>query len=139
MRLSKNFTLAELTATSTGLPNDPGMIERANLKLLATFILQPIRDRFGRVKVNSGFRSDAVNRAVGGNPAGQHPEGGAADIVLEEADIKEVFDWIVKESNLQFGQCILEKGAWIHISLPREGKPNQQAMIFDGKEYKVYV
>lgn len=140
MQLSKSFTLAELTVTKTGLPNVPGAEEVERLRWLAEEILQPIRDRFGPIRINSGFRTPAVNLAAGSKtPSSQHIKGEAADIVPLEARLTEVFDWIVKESGLFFGQCILEKGTWIHISLPREGKPNQRAMIFDGKDYKLYA
>lgn len=140
MQLSKSFTLEELTKTGTGLPNVPGAEEIAKLQWLAEELLQPIRDRFGPIKISSGFRSPEVNLAVGSKtPYSQHIKGEAADIIPIDARLTEVFDWIVKESGLMFGQCILEKGVWIHISLPREGKPNQQALIFDGKEYKTYA
>ena len=134
--------LKELCRTSTGLPNEPGMIERANLKTLAMSLLQPIRDRAGELQISSGFRCEAVNKAVGGTANSQHVDGAAADIVPVEADIDEVMEWIVKESGLQFGQCIIEnvKGRrWIHISLPRFSRPNQVAMRYDGKEYKAYA
>lgn len=142
MKLTENFSLNELTRTDTGLPNEPGMIERANLKALCIFLLQPIRDRAGALQVSSGFRSEAVNKVVGGKSTSQHVDGAAADIVPVEADIDEVMEWIVRESGLKFGQCIIEnvKGKrWIHISLPRSSRPNQQAMTYDGKEYKAYA
>lgn len=142
MQLSKNFTLAELTATSTGLPNTPGAAEIEKLQWLAEDLLQPIRDRFGAIDISSGFRSPAVNRAVGSkNPYSQHIKGEAVDFI-PKASLTEVFDWIVKESGLQFGQCIMERvgrKAWIHISLHRAGKPNQQALTYNGKEYKIYA
>ena len=140
--LSKNFTLRELTHTDTGLPNDPDMIEAAYLSLLARTLLQPIRNRWGRIKITSGFRCQAVNKKVGGNPESQHPKGEAADILPVEADINDVMKWIVKESGLNFGQCIIEtvnSRKWIHISLLRGDKPNQVAMSYDGEKYKIYV
>lgn len=140
MQLSKSFTLKELTATKTGLPNLPGHEEIEKLQWLAEAILQPIRDRFGPIKITSGFRTPEVNLAAGSKtPYSQHIKGEAADLIPQEALLTTVFDWIVKESGLAFGQCIIEKGIWIHISLPREGKPNQQAMISDGKEYRTYA
>lgn len=140
MQLSKNFTLEELIATRTGRPNNPGPGEIAKLQWLAEELLQPIRDRFGAIKIDSGFRTPEVNAAVGSKtPYSQHIKGEAADIIPQEALLTTVFDWIVTESGLMFGQCIIEKGEWIHISLPREGKPNQQALVFDGEEYKAYA
>lgn len=81
MQLTRNFTLDELTVTSTGLDNTPTATERDNLQQLAVRVLQPLRDALGApVIVNSGFRSEAVNRAVGGTSSSQHRSGQAADI-----------------------------------------------------------
>lgn len=140
MKLSKDFTLKELCRTETGLSNIPGPEEIERLQWLAEEVLQPIRDHWGPIKINSGFRAPEVNFAAGSkNPYSQHTKGEAADIVPLQARLTEVFDWVVKESGLAFGQCIIEKGTWIHISLPRAGKPNQQALIYDGKEYRAYA
>lgn len=140
MELSRNFSLEELTVTKTGLPNNPGPDEIAKLQHLAKDILQPIRDQFGTITISSGFRTPEVNFAAGSKaPYSQHLKGEAADIIPGQAKLTEVFDWIVKVSGLQFGQCILEKGTWIHISLPRDGKPNKQALLYDGETYKAYV
>ena len=140
MQLSKNFTLEELTHTDTGISNSPSKKNLLQLEELCTSLLQPIRDKFGRIHITSGFRSKAVNKAVGGKYYSQHTKGEAADIVPLNAKIDKVMAWIVRDSGLQFGQCILEKVGdrqWLHISLPRIGI-NQIALTFDGKEYKVY-
>lgn len=81
MQLSPNFTLSELTVTSTGLDNTPTPDEVEHLKALVSHVLQPLRDALGApVVVNSAFRSHAVNRAVGGTPSSQHRSGQAADV-----------------------------------------------------------
>ena len=135
MQLSKNFTVAELTTTSTGLYNTPGEVELDKLLYLAVYILQPIRDKFNcAVHINSGFRSKQVNTAIKGVLTSQHMKGEAADIVPDH-NIKEVFEWA--KANLKYGQIILEtknlpngsSNQWIHISLPRIGGVNQQAMV----------
>jgi hypothetical protein len=111
-------------------------VAELNLEELAQGILQPVRDRWGRIKVNSGYRSAEVNAAVGGSLRSQHLHGEAADIVPLDADIYEVFQWIRDESGIDYGQLILEKkgGAyWIHISLPRpDGRNLQALLIIDG-------
>mgnify|MGYP001578385547 CR=1 FL=1 len=144
MNLSLNFTLEELMATSTGHLNwpDEPMEVAVNLTKLAILILQPIRDRWGALQITSGFRSWAVNGAVGGSSSSQHCFGEAADFVPLDADIDNVFKWIVKGSGLQYGQCIKESISgrrWIHISLPREGRTNQEALVYDGKTYQSFV
>jgi zinc D-Ala-D-Ala carboxypeptidase len=117
MLLSRNFTLAELTDTDTGLPNNPSQDEIRNLKLLVQKVLQPVRDKFGVINVTSGFRSPAVNSAVGGSATSDHLYGRAADIQCE--DMATVFKYIRK--NLPFKQLIWEFGTdaqpkWIHVA-----------------------
>lgn len=139
MRLSKNFTLDELIITSTSASNEPSEEHKEKLLYLCPYLLQPIRDEFGTVQVNSGYRSQGVNLAIGGSKTSQHCKGEAADIRTPHADLWEVYLWIL--DNLNFGQCIYEeKGAakWIHISLPRLDKPNQQALLFKNGSYTNY-
>lgn len=139
MQLSNNFTLDELTRTDTGLTNSPDEQGKAFLKLLSVFILQPIRDKFGKYTVGSAYRSLRVNMEVGGSSTSQHLEGQAADGSPEYADIYEVYRWIVENSGLDYGQCIVYPGkGFIHISLPRIYKPNQQALICHEGDYLPY-
>jgi hypothetical protein len=136
MKLSHDFTLAELTATETGLNNYPDSEAMYRLYYLATFILQPIRNRWGRIRVNSGYRSPQVNASIGGVYSSQHMRGEAADIVPLDANIEDVFGWIRR--NLIYGQVILEerKGVqWIHVSLPRYYAPNQEALLYSNGIY----
>ena len=136
-KLSKNFTLDELTVTSTSASNEPAELHKDKLLYLSQYLLQPIRNEFGRVDINSGYRSEGVNLAIGGSKTSQHCKGEAADIRTPDADLWEVYVWIL--NSLSFGQCIYEeKGAakWVHISLPRLGKSNQQALLFKDGIYK---
>lgn len=126
MKLSKNFSLAELTKSETalrhGLDNIPGEEEIENLRLLAENVLQPIRDAYGvPVKVNSGFRHPEVNAAVGGSKTSDHCRGQAADIEIPGVPNAELAEWI--EENLEFRQLILEfytpgipDSGWVHVS-----------------------
>ena len=135
MKLSENFTLEELTATTTGIENIPTPVEQEKLHYLARFILQPIRDEWGRIRVTSGYRCPKLNTHVGSKSTSQHPKGEAADIqFIDATSIQIVYDWIVTESSIDFGQCILEEknGAWwIHISLPRLERENNEALVID--------
>ncbi len=80
-RFPDHFKFSELVRTDTGLPNVPGWRETLNLRLLARY-LDTVRDEYGKpVKVNSGFRSEAVNERVGGARNSAHLKGLAADIV----------------------------------------------------------
>jgi len=87
IRLSEHFTLAELTKTNTNLKNVPSEAQVANLKRLCGW-LERLRSRYNErygegndpIVINSGFRSEAVNKAVGGAPTSNHLTGCAADI-----------------------------------------------------------
>lgn len=129
MKLTNNFTLEELTKSETalrqGIDNTPTVEVVENLKVLCEKVLQPVRDHFGRgVKVNSGFRSLAVNAAVGGVQGAKpsdHTRGMAADIEIPGLANAELAQWI--EANLEFTQVILEfytqgvpDSGWVHVS-----------------------
>lgn len=124
----KNFTLEEMTRTNTGLPNTPTTEEEKKLLWMATYVLQPIRDEWGRLYTTSGFRSFDVNFKVGGHIRSQHKDAEATDFQSKEANIKEVFNWI-RKSGIKYGQLIYEKRGkteWIHISMPRLNRENGQ-------------
>lgn len=77
----KYFTFSELCVTSTGEKNTPKTFEQAFNLLVLGYALDFIRSNFKRaIVVNSAFRSDAVNQAVGGVPTSYHLKGLAADI-----------------------------------------------------------
>jgi zinc D-Ala-D-Ala carboxypeptidase len=123
MQLTKNFYLSEFitsqTASRLNLDNTPSKTVIKNLKLLAEKILQPIRDAFDKpVIISSGYRSLAVNRAVGSTDKSQHVKGEAADFEIPSVDNYELAQWIHK--NLNYDQLILEfytggNSGWIHV------------------------
>jgi zinc D-Ala-D-Ala carboxypeptidase len=121
MKLSKNFTLAELTVTSVKAPNIPNEEQIKNLQALVDNVLQPLRDLYGKpIRINSGFRSLEVNKKIKGALKSQHMRGEAADISCENNAllfrlIRDTFD---------FDQLLWEKGndiqpAWVHVSFSR--------------------
>ena len=121
MKITKNFTLPELTTTGTGIKNQPNHQQTAALTTLCTKVLQPARDMYGKpIRVNSGFRSSAVNKAVGGARNSQHTRGEAADItVFSKEENKKLFELI--RDNFSFDQLINERNySWIHVSYRSE-------------------
>ena len=126
MKLTANFSLEELTKSDTGLrlglDNTPDDTQLANLVALCECVLQPVRDHFGKgVKVNSGLRTLAVNRAIGSKDTSDHTKGMAADIEIPGVANAELAQWIV--NNLEFRQVILEfytpgipDSGWVHVS-----------------------
>lgn len=140
-RISRDFTLEELCKTSAPFPNKPSLQEIRQLVCLATYILQPIRDRVGKYRINSGFRSKEVNHYVGGVDTSDHIFGSACDGHPVEYSIDDTFRWLVLESGIKFGQAILELRdghRWIHVSLPRYLKPNQEALVYNNGVYAPY-
>src|SRR5690606_317319 len=132
MQLSRNFTLAELCTTGTGLRNEPGAAEVAGLQALCRHILQPLRDALGKpVTVNSGFRSAAVNKAVGGAASSQHRTGEAADIAVKGMPPEALARRIVA-LGLPFDQLIWEP-SWVHVSYgPRNRRQTLKATRVSG-------
>ena len=116
MKLSKNFTLRELTKTNTGIQNNPSEIEIERLRILCEKVLQPLRDKFGHpIIVNSGYRSPLVNKAVGGAPNSQHSRAEAADITAGSRERNKMLFEILK--TMEKDQLIDERNySWIHVS-----------------------
>ena len=146
MNLSPHFTLTELTRTSTGLPNVPTAEHLVALTAMCSTLLEPVRARFGPVSIHSGYRSAEVNAKIGGSTTSQHMRGEAADLHVPGHSLLEVFRWIVTESQLPYGQVILEghtpaDPSWIHLSLGepwRVGSSCRQALTFDGSRYSAW-
>jgi uncharacterized protein YcbK (DUF882 family) len=143
MTLTEHFSFEELTRTGQSALQDANrkeaMVYVERLKALAE-MLEVIRAKFGPVSVTSAFRGPSVNAAAKGSKTSQHLTGEAADIGCGASD-EELHKWIVTESGLKFGQCILEKPpgkSWVHISLGapyRDPKRCNESLYFDGKSY----
>lgn len=145
--LSRNFLLSEFTASKTArkynIDNTPTVTEVKRIQQLVIHCLQPLRDAFGvPVKINSGFRSEAVNShpEVGGVPTSQHLIGEAADIRVESDELgMKMFRWL--QNNVEFDQLIRERLSknspvwWIHISYRAMGK-NRNEVIENLVKYK---
>ena len=113
MNLSEHFTLEELTVTSTGLPNIPPEPAIELAKQLCILILEPIRERWGPLRITSGYRSPDVNTSVGGSATSSHvwsDDSVACDLQPIQAKLEDVFNWLRLESGLEFDQAILEYG-----------------------------
>jgi zinc D-Ala-D-Ala carboxypeptidase len=133
MNLSQHFTLQELvasqTATRFGIRNVPSAQAIANLEALCEMVLEPVRRLAGHpVYVSSGYRSDPLNIAVGGDSKSGHKKGEAADIECPAIGTQVLFDRI-RSSNIQFDQLILEggKNGWVHISY-RQGRNRREIL-----------
>jgi D-alanyl-D-alanine dipeptidase len=138
MQLSENLSLAEVmrseTAKRKGVSNMPTPEHIENFKKLAENIFQPIRKHFGKpIHISSGYRSAALNKAIGGAASSQHCTGEAIDIDMDGTSItnKQVFDYI--KEHLNFDQLIWEFGTasnpdWVHVSYESTGKQRKQVL-----------
>ena len=143
MKLSEHMTLAELTKTNTGIENVPNEAQVENLKRLCRW-LERLRkrwnDKYGDgddpIIINSGFRSAAVNKAVGGAPTSNHLTGCAVDIRV--AGLEQLLRYAVilldisDESGEDFDELLLErKGAvmWLHFAVRPSGNRRKVRMI----------
>ncbi len=122
----KHFTIAELCRSTTAdikcIDNTPAPEIHEKLQTLIEELLDPIREAWGKpIRVNSGYRCPALNKAVGGVSTSQHQKGEAADLNAgDPAKNRELFDKIVemqKAGRIAFDQLIDEaRYKWVHIS-----------------------
>jgi zinc D-Ala-D-Ala carboxypeptidase len=140
MKLSNHLDLSEVVrsdmAKRKGINNMPTQEHLQNLKKLAENIFEPIRLHFGvPIMVSSGYRSRALNTAIGGSLTSQHCSGEAIDIDMDGTSRgvtnKMVFDYI--KDNLNFDQLIYEFGTinspdWVHVSFESTGKQRNQVL-----------
>ena len=132
--ITKNFSMEELVASNTarmkGIDNTPDKEVEARLVQLAQQVLQPLRDSYGKpIQISSGYRCQALNKAIGGVSTSQHLKGEAVDINNGQIENKKLFllaSKMIKEGVITVGQLIDEKGyKWLHISLPDNKHRNQ--------------
>lgn len=118
----KYFTIEELTRSTTArlrnIDNTPSQLVIDNLTALVDNVLDPLREAWGKpIKVNSGYRCRALNKAVGGVPASQHMLGQAADITGGSQEANRDLYSLLKRLNLPVDQAINEHDfRWLHIS-----------------------
>jgi len=130
MQLSEHFTYAELTRSTTavrkGLSNAPTKEHAANLVQLCNEVLEPLRKLYGRpIRISSGYRSPALNKAVGGSASSHHCYGMAVDIDQgSPAENMKIFNLLKAYGT--FTQLIYEFGNledgpdWVHVSYDKD-------------------
>jgi zinc D-Ala-D-Ala carboxypeptidase len=136
MKLSEHLDLAEVTrstdAKRRGISNEPTAEHIENFKIIAEKIFEPIRKHFGvPIFISSGYRSSALNKAIGGASSSQHLLGQALDLDMDGSSSgvtnKMVFEYI--KNNLDFDQLINEFNySWVHVSYNTKGKQRKQIL-----------
>lgn len=132
MQLSKHLALAEITRSESakrlGIKNMPTPQHIENFKKLAENVFEPIREHFKHpIYISSGYRSQALNAAIGGSLSSQHCKGEALDLDMDGTEVtnKQIFDYI--KDHIPFDQMIWEFGNknnpdWVHVSYSSSGK-----------------
>lgn len=150
--ISKKEATRSVTAMRLGIDNTPGDYEIQNMEIIAREIFEPLRKAAGGpIKINSMFRCDALNTAIGGSSKSQHVQGRAMDLddTYGHMTNAEMYNYI--KENLDFDQMIWEFGTdpsepnanpdWVHVSYVDEDSNRKrclQAYKEDGKtRYKV--
>lgn len=144
IQLSTHFWLGEFlysqTAIRRGIDNSLTSEHIGRLVILCDDILEPIREHFGPIKINSGYRSPALNKALSGSSSSSmHMESWAADIdpLNPRAKNKDIIDWVIA-SDLEYDQVIYE-GTWVHLGRfsPKKTARKQKLMMFPDRNGKV--
>jgi len=144
MTLSDHFTLMELcksqTAERLGIDNTPDVETVANLKSMCENILEPIRAHYGvPLSPSSGYRSEELNKAIGGSSTSAHVRGLAVDVEVPGVSNPDLARWV--QANLVYDQLILEcwtgepGSGWVHIGDNIDDPRGQVLTYTRGKGY----
>ena len=127
MKLSDHFTIGELTKTSAmGIDNTPSHAAVLNLKNLCENWLEPLRQRYNKpILINSGFRSEAVNKAIGGVKGSNHLTGCAVDIHVTGPEQAIRYACILLDiadgKGQEFDELLIERSPkgtyWLHFAV----------------------
>tara|TARA_R100000781_G_scaffold24008_1_gene17702 strand:- start:1664 stop:2122 length:459 start_codon:yes stop_codon:yes gene_type:complete len=146
MTISEHITYAEAIHSNTAkrkrIDNTPNPTQVEAMKLTAEEVFEPLREWVGGpIKVNSFFRSVALNEAIGGVASSQHCKGQAIDLddVYGRKSNAEMFHWI--KDNLCFDQLIWEFGTdmnpnWIHVSFVSKEENRNRCLKAYKESYK---
>lgn len=138
MKLAANFSLAEFEASTTAavrkIDNSIPQPLLPNVLALAAW-LQTLRDRLTKhldrpvaIRISSGYRGPALNKAVGGSKNSAHMQALAADITASGMTVDQLFTFIREHmDDLPADQVIHEFGRWVHVAVaPGGDKPRKQ-------------
>jgi zinc D-Ala-D-Ala carboxypeptidase len=141
MKISKYIDLIEVTKSNTairkGIDNNPNPEQLERIKLLAEMVFDPLREWVGdKIFISSGFRSAALNKAIGGSNTSQHSANNGAAFDLDDtfghATNAQMFHYI--KDNLSFDQMIWEFGTdknpdWVHVSYVSAAKNRGEILV----------
>jgi len=137
MWLTPNFSLEQLiyseSAERERIDNTPALEIVKNLRLLAQGLEQVQMLTGFPLEISSGYRCPELNRHVGGAKTSQHTQGKAADFTCAEFGPPVDIIKAIRDSDIDFDQCILEYARWVHISF--SAAPRGKVLtIYDPKQ-----
>ena len=126
IKISDHISYKEATRSATalrlGIDNVPNQYELQNMEMVAKHVFEPLRKAVGTpIKINSFFRCEELNKAIGGSTKSQHCQGRAIDIDDVYGNVSNAFMYYYIKDNLDFDQLIWEFGTdhnpdWVHVS-----------------------
>ena len=149
-RISKHINYKEATRSVTalrlGIENKPSEYELQNMELIAEKVFEPLREAVnGPIKINSFYRSEELNKSIGGSSRSQHCQGRAIDIDDFYGYVSNAYMYYYIKDNLDFDQLIWEFGTdtnpdWVHVSYVDSDSNRKRCLLAykeDGKtKYK---
>ena len=137
-KISKHISYKEATRSTTalrlGIENIPNEYELQNMEMVAKHIFEPLRQAIDApIKINSFFRCEELNKAIGGSSKSQHCQGRAIDIDDIYGHVSNAFMYYYIKDNLDFDQLIWEFGTddspdWVHVSYVDEDSNRKRCL-----------
>ena len=137
-KISKHISYKEATRSATalrlGIENIPNEYELQNMEMVAKKVFEPLREAVDApIKINSFFRCEELNKAIGGSSKSQHCQGRAIDIDDIYGHVSNAFMYYYIKDNLDFDQLIWEFGTndspdWVHVSYVDEDSNRKRCL-----------
>jgi hypothetical protein len=138
VNISKHISYKEATRSATalrlGIENTPNEYELQNMEIIAKKVFEPLREAVDApIKINSFFRSEKLNKAIGGSGKSQHCQGRAIDIDDVYGSVSNAYMFYYIKDNLDFDQLIWEFGSdanpdWVHVSYVDEDSNRKRCL-----------
>ena len=138
VRISKHISYKEATRSATalrlGIENIPNEYQLQNMEMVAKKVFEPLREAVDApIKINSFFRCEELNKAIGGSSKSQHCQGRAIDIDDVYGHVSNAFMYYYIKDNLDFDQLIWEFGTdgspdWVHVSYVDEDSNRKRCL-----------
>jgi len=127
------------TATRLNIPNTPIEHHWVAIEKLAKYVLQPVRNEFGPIRITSGYRSPELCVKIGSSIHSNHAKGQAADFEPYSKDIKMIDIISFIYDKLPYRELIAEyfPDGWIHCAYREDG--NNKTLKLKDKNYNFEV